>query len=153
MAEGRAGQRTAEGASRKRSIVQLVGRRRVLDSTALYDAVATMDTVTLIRSAIRGVLKACAGWEEQQLRAVLTRDDEYRTAGKPSCDWEDRTAREAVVDALARDARAVLGVLDGRELEPALEQAAELLATVVGQDLERARTGAFGSRAALRRTG
>src|SRR5215218_1149597 len=33
----------------------LVGRRRVLDSTALYDAVATMDTVTLIRSAIRGL--------------------------------------------------------------------------------------------------
>jgi len=32
----------------------LVGRKRVLDSTALYDAVATMDTVTLIRSAIRG---------------------------------------------------------------------------------------------------
>ena len=27
----------------------LVGRRRVLDSTALYDAVATMDTVMLIR--------------------------------------------------------------------------------------------------------
>ena len=35
----------------------LVGRRRVLDSTPLYDAVATMDTVTLIRSAIRGLLK------------------------------------------------------------------------------------------------
>src|SRR6202451_917698 len=30
----------------------MVGRRRVLDSTALFDAVATMDTVTLIRSAI-----------------------------------------------------------------------------------------------------
>src|SRR6266852_3561078 len=28
----------------------LVGRRRVLDSTQLYDAVTTMDTVTLIRS-------------------------------------------------------------------------------------------------------
>jgi len=36
----------------------LVGRRRVLDSTPLYDAVATMDTVTLVRSAIRGLLKA-----------------------------------------------------------------------------------------------
>ncbi|HEX3261561.1 MAG TPA: transposase, partial [Pseudonocardia sp.] len=35
----------------------LVGRRRVLDSTPLYDAVATMDTVTLIRSAMRGLLK------------------------------------------------------------------------------------------------
>src|SRR5487761_2737069 len=28
----------------------LIGRKRVLDSTPLYDAVATMDTVTLIRS-------------------------------------------------------------------------------------------------------
>ena len=28
---------------------------RVLDSTPLYDAVATMDTVTLVRSAIRGL--------------------------------------------------------------------------------------------------
>jgi hypothetical protein len=34
-----------------------VGRKRVLDSTALYDAVATQDTVTLIRSAVRGLLK------------------------------------------------------------------------------------------------
>jgi len=31
----------------------LVGKKRALDSTPLYDAVATMDTVTLIRSAIR----------------------------------------------------------------------------------------------------
>lgn len=36
----------------------LVGVRRVLDSAPLYDAVATQDTVTLIRSAIRGVLEA-----------------------------------------------------------------------------------------------
>ena len=59
----------------------LVGRRRVLDSTVLYDAVATMDTVTLIRSAIRGVVKVCEPWEEQQLRAVLARNDDYRQAG------------------------------------------------------------------------
>ena len=35
----------------------LVGRKRVLDSTPLYDTVATMDTITLIRSAIRNLLK------------------------------------------------------------------------------------------------
>lgn len=35
----------------------LIGRKRVLDSTALYDAVATQDTVTLIRSAIRALLR------------------------------------------------------------------------------------------------
>lgn len=32
----------------------LIGVKRVLDSAPLFDAVATMDTVTLIRSAIRG---------------------------------------------------------------------------------------------------
>jgi hypothetical protein len=35
----------------------LVGVRRVLDSTPLYDAVATMDTLTLLGSGIRGVLR------------------------------------------------------------------------------------------------
>jgi hypothetical protein len=120
----------------------LVGRRRVLDSTALFDAVATMDTVTLIRSAIRGVMGS-AGSLERELRSVLACDDDYRGAGKPVCDWDDRRAREELVDALARDARAVLAVLDGQELEPALEKAAELLATVIGQDLETGEDGRF----------
>ena len=64
----------------------LVGRRRVLDSTPLYDAVATMDTVTLVRSAIRGLLKAADGELAGELRAVLRRDDDYAAAGKPACD-------------------------------------------------------------------
>ena len=79
----------------------LVGRRRVLDSTALYDAVATMDTVTLIRSAIRGLLAASATELEGELRGRLARDDDYATAGRPVCDYEDRLAREQRIDALA----------------------------------------------------
>src|SRR5579859_4083112 len=121
----------------------MVGRRRVLDSTALFDAVATMDTVTLIRSAIRGVLAACASSVEQELRSVLVRADDYRGAGKPVCDWDDRQAREELVEALVRDARAVLAALEGRELEPALAKAAELLATVAGQDVESGEDGRF----------
>src|SRR5213593_4667798 len=65
----------------------LVGRRRVLDSTALYDAVATMDTVTLVRSAIRGLFAVCGRDLECELRGLLGRDDDYRTAGKPVCDY------------------------------------------------------------------
>src|SRR3954447_18507180 len=80
----------------------VVGRRRVLDSTALSDAVATMDTVTLVRSAIRGVLRACDGELEADLRGLLGRDDDYRAAGKPVCDYEDAAARAALVDALAK---------------------------------------------------
>lgn len=113
----------------------LLGRRRVLDSTPLYDAVTTMDTVTLLRSGIRGLLAAADG-REDELRARLRRDDDYAGGGKPACDWEDRAAREALIDALARDATALLAALEGEALEPALAEAAALLATLVGQDLE-----------------
>jgi len=121
----------------------LVGRKRVLDSTPLYDAVATMDTVTLIRSAIRGLLKAADPALRIRLRAGLVRDDDYATAGKPVCDWDDAAGRVALVDALAKDAMAALTVLDGQELEPSVAQAAGLLATVVGQDLDEDDDGVF----------
>jgi Transposase DDE domain len=121
----------------------LVGRRRVLDSTPLYDAVATMDTVTLVRSAIRGLLKAADGGLAGELRAVLRRDDDYAAAGKPACDYDDPRAREELVDALAKDAQALLGVLESRELRTELRQAAELLAAVTGQDLEQDPAGTF----------
>jgi hypothetical protein len=122
----------------------LVGRRRVLDSTCLYDAVATMDTVTLVRSAIRGLLAACPSVLEGELRGVLRRDDEYRSAGKPVCDWDDRAAREGMIDALAKDAHALLTVLDGREgLSDAVSRAIVLLAAVVGQDLDQDADGVF----------
>jgi len=114
----------------------LVGRKRVLDSTALYDAVATQDTVTMIRSAIRALLRIADKALATELRAVLKRDDTYDAPGKPACDWDDKPAREALVDALAWDAFAVLCALDGRELALPVKQAAELVATVVGQDLE-----------------
>jgi len=121
----------------------LVGRRRVLDSTALYDAVATMDTVTLVRSAIRGLLGTCDAELEGELRALLGRADDYCAAGKPVCDYDDPAAREALVDALAKDARALLVALDGRELGAELARAAALLASVVGQDLDEGQDGVF----------
>lgn len=81
----------------------LIGARRVLDSTPLYDAVATQDTVTLIRSAIRGVLRVCDEGVESEVREVLGRDDAYDSPGKPACAWDDAEARTHLVDALARD--------------------------------------------------
>ena len=121
----------------------LVGRKRVLDSTPLYDAVATMDTVTLVRSAIRGLIKVADGDLAAELRAVLAREDDYAAAGKPACDYDDEAARVELVDALARDAHAVLSVLDGRDLSRSVNQAAALLASVVGQDLDTDETGVF----------
>src|SRR3989442_1160105 len=67
----------------------LIGVKRVLDSTPLYDAVATQDTVTLIRGAIRGLLRVCDDALEAEIRRFLRRDDDYSRAGKPTCDWDD----------------------------------------------------------------
>jgi IS5 family transposase len=114
----------------------LVGRKRVLDSTPLYDAVATMDTVTLIRSTLRGLFKAADQDLETALRSVLESGDDYASSAKPQIDWDDEEARAALIDTRAKDAYACLALLDGADLEPIVVEAAALLATVVGQDLE-----------------
>jgi hypothetical protein len=121
----------------------VVGRKRVLDSTPIYDAVATQDTVTLIRSAIRGLLQKADRQLAVEIRGVLARDDDYVAAGKPVCDWTDAEARDELIDALCKDARAVLSALHGRELSESVRQAAELLATVVDQDTEVGDDGRF----------
>jgi hypothetical protein len=121
----------------------LVGVRRVLDSTPLYDAVATMDTVTLLGAAIRGLLKVAEEGLAAELRGVLAGADDYAGLAKPQIDWDDQAARAALVDARARDAHAVLGVLQGRPLPAAVAQAARLLGAIVGQDLEQGDDGSF----------
>jgi len=63
-----------------------IGIRRVPDFTPLYDAAATQDTVTLIRGAVRGLLRVCDDALEAEIRKYLRRDDDYVRAGKPTCD-------------------------------------------------------------------
>jgi len=115
----------------------LVGVKRVLDSTPLYDAVATMDTITLIRSAIRALLRVADQVLEGQLRGVLTSGDDYLSLSKPQIDWEDQAGREQLIDSRAKDGHACLALLDGCTLSSAVTEAAELLATVLGQDLDQ----------------
>ena len=121
-------------------------RARVLDSTPIFDAVATEDTVTQVRASIRKLLVALdqsADPLAAAVRAALVRDDEYATPGKPPCDWDDRSAREALVDALVRDANAALFAVSDHELIGATKVAAELLALVAGQDVAEDTDGVF----------
>ena len=121
----------------------LVGRKRVLDSTPLYDAVATMDTVTLLRSAIRGLLTVAGTGLAGDLRGVISSGDDYATAAKPGIDWDDEAAREELIDSRTRDAMAMLARLEGLELDKAQASAAQLLATVLGQDIGAGEDGVF----------
>jgi IS5 family transposase len=121
-------------------------RVRVLDSTPIYDAVATQDTVTQLRSAIRKLLRALDRDGPElavKVRGVLERDDDYSGPGKPSCDWDDPAARDSLVDALVRDCLAALAAIDGEDLEGPAKDAAELLALVAGQDTEPGEDGLF----------
>ena len=118
----------------------LVGVRRVLDSTPLYDAVATMDTVPWC-GARSG---ACSGHRRPGARPARESSGATTTTargGKPGADWDDAAARAALVDALARDGEAVLEVLERERLSGLLAEAATLLATVLGQDLEEGGDG------------
>jgi hypothetical protein len=119
----------------------VVSRRRILDSTALYDAVTTMDTVTLIRSAIRSVLTVADPDLAQQLRSVMSSGDEYASSAKPQIDWSDPAARDELIASRAMDAGACLEHLEGQTLSDILQEAVQLLATVVGQDLELGEEG------------
>jgi len=121
----------------------LLSAKRVLDSTPLYDSVSTMDTITLVRSAIRGLLRVADSTLEAQLRAVLTSGDDYASTAKPDIDWEDQQERERLVDSRARDGYACLTVLDGCQLDEPVSQAAQLLARILGQDLETGEDGVF----------
>jgi hypothetical protein len=81
---------------------------------------------------------------------VLRRDDDYAAPGKPACDYDDAAAREALVDALAKDAHAVLA---RRKLDPALGQAAKLLPTGPARTWSRTRAGCSISPARSPQTG
>lgn len=121
----------------------LVGAKRVLDSTPLYDAVATMDTITLIRSAIRALLKAAEAGLAAELRGLVKSGDEYASSAKPQIDWDDPSAREELIHSRAADGYAMLAHLDSHRLEGPVAEAAKLLATVLGQDLEKGDDGLF----------
>jgi IS5 family transposase len=108
--------------------------RRVLDSTVLDDAVATQDTVTQLIAAIRR-----AGREVPAAAAVIESHctaHDYGDPGKPAIAWNDKAARETLVDALVSDAHRLLGHLPEQELGPRAAEAVALLALIAGQDVE-----------------
>ena len=103
---------------------------RALDSTVLFDAVATQDTVTMISAQIRRVRRLAPA------AAGLVLGHDYDARARPVCDWDDPDERAWLIDDLVTDAQRVLDALDGSELTEEQAQAAALLAVVAGQDVE-----------------
>lgn len=110
--------------------------RRALDSTALDDAVATQDTVTQLIAVIRKVRREVPGAAEVVARVCSAHN--YDDPGKPQIAWDDSEARAVLVDALVRDALALLTVVSGWKLDAAAAEVVALLALIAGQDVEPA---------------
>jgi hypothetical protein len=108
--------------------------RRALDSTVLDDAVATQDTVTQLIGAVRRVRREVDGASELVTRVTNAHD--YDDPGKPRITWNDADARRALVDALVKDALAVLDALPEQEPGSKGADAVAILALVAGQDVE-----------------
>ncbi|MDT5308807.1 MAG: hypothetical protein QOE48_4492 [Mycobacterium sp.] len=108
--------------------------RRALDSTVLDDAVATQDTVTQLIGAIRRIRREVPG--AAAVIAAQCSAHDYDDPGKPTIAWNDRQARERLVDALVSDAHRLLGHLPEQELGPRAAGAVALLALIAGQDVE-----------------
>jgi hypothetical protein len=108
--------------------------RRALDSTVLDDAVATQDTVTQLIGAIRRVRREVPGAGEAIAEYCTAHD--YDDPGKPAIAWNDKAARDQLVDALVSDVHRLLGHLPEQELGPRGAEALALLALIAGQDVE-----------------
>jgi hypothetical protein len=108
--------------------------RRALDSTVLDDAVATQDTVTQLIAAIRRVRREVPVAAEV-IESHCTAHD-YDDPGKPAIAWNDKAARDVLVDALVGDAHRLLGHLPEQDLGPRAAESVALLALIAGQDVE-----------------
>jgi hypothetical protein len=111
-------------------------KRRALDSTILADAVATQDTVTQLIAAIRRVGREVPG--AAALIAAECAGHDYTEPGKPTIDWDDPAARDALVSALVNDATLLVEALNSDALGGKAADAVALLALVAGQDVEPA---------------
>jgi hypothetical protein len=98
-----------------------------------------MDTVTLVARRSAGCSGRATVSRRRGARCCAATMPAQLRASRPVT--EDLAARAELADALAKDAYALLAAREGKELGLGVAQAAELLATVTGQDLDQTRPG------------
>ncbi len=89
---------------------------QIVDSTPMLAAAAVQDTVTLVRAGVRKLIDAVTALDASaaaRLRAALA-FDYARPREKPAADWQDKTAREAMLVEVATDAQRALAAVRAR---------------------------------------
>lgn len=120
-----------------------------IDSTPIFGRGAVKDTYNLVSDAIRRiVMDACQlkGWEQEDVvsEAGLSRHFGSSLKGESELDWSDKQERRALLSQLVADARvvqqlgkrALRGYAEISERTQKLQESLELLAKILGQDIE-----------------
>jgi len=111
---------------------------QLLDSSHILGAAGARDTYTLIRGAIRKLLRslgyASAGGAGLPERLWWYIDP--AASEKPEIDWGDPQARAAHLKEVVRDAREALSLAQSADASPAANEASALLSKIVSDDVE-----------------
>ncbi len=130
-----------------------------IDSTPILGRGAVKDTYNLVSDAIRRVvMDACQlkGWDQESAvcECGLSRHFGASFKGESELDWSDKQERRALLAQLVADARvaqqlakrALRGHAKEAEKTRKLQESVELLARILGQDIEEDPDGDEGSR-------
>lgn len=112
---------------------------QAIDSTAIHSAAAVQDTYTLLRNALRKLLRAMGESPQNRRRLAQKLElSEYLSSKKPELDWSDPEARKAHLQKIVADAGRLI---DEAHTAPLAAQsdahgALALLEQIVAQDID-----------------
>jgi transposase len=111
---------------------------QLLDSSHILGAAGAKDTYTLIRGAIRKLLRALGHKtiSRDMLAERLWSYVDPDAPEKPDIDWSDQQARAAHLVEIVSDAREALSLAQSASESPAANEAAALLSKIVSDDIE-----------------
>jgi len=111
---------------------------QLLDSSHILGAAGARDTYTLIRGAIRKLMRALGHTTTNRVRLGegLWWYVDPNSPEKPDIDWSDAEARATHLEEIVRDAREALSLAHSAEVSPAANEASALLEKIVSDDVE-----------------
>jgi transposase len=112
---------------------------QAIDSSHIVGAAAVQDTYELLQDGVRKLLETALQEAPEAGEALIeTQGLEGRLSPeKPDIDWSSEEERLEWLRGIVRDARALLGALDGHALaeSEAVQEAAALLTQILAQDI------------------
>lgn len=111
---------------------------QLIDSSHILGAAGARDTYTLIRGALRKLLRSLgyAPASRAELSDRLWCYIDPQASEKPEIDWSDPEERAAHLKEIVRDAREALSLADHPTATPATNEASALLEKIVCDDVE-----------------